>query len=406
MRVAYLVSKYPTVSHTFILREVHGLRARGHEVHTISVRRAQAAELLAERDRREATRTSHLLPTTPGRLVMAHVRALLRAPVAYVKTLAAAISLHRIPPGVMPMQVMYFGEAMLLVDELEHYRIDHVHVHFANNSSDIAMLAVEYGRRCGRFPRRWSMTVHGPTDFYDVGAKRLAAKAAHASRIVCISDFARSQMMGQTDPGLWDKLQIARYGVELPELSRHAEGVAPFTVLNVARLAPVKGQVLLLEAFAKLIAGYPAARLVVVGDGPLRATLERRADELGIASAVELTGPVGQEEIARYYSKADAFCLPSFAEGLPIVLMEAMSFALPVVSTSVMGIPELIRDGVEGLLVPPGRSDALSEALKRVATDQSLRARLGQAARARVERDYTLAKSITQLERVLAGDTT
>lgn len=404
MRLAYLVSKYPAISHTFILREIQGLRSRGHDVHPVSVRRADDRDLLSARDRREAERTSHLLPAGLRRLLSVHVQALATAPVAYLRTLADAVTPRSGGGAGLTMQLMYFGEAILLADDLRRREIEHVHVHFANNGSDIAMLAVAFGRRSHRAPRAWSMTVHGPTDFYDVGAKRLAQKAADARGIVCISDFGRSQMMGQTDPRLWHKLHVARYGVDLPDGWSGARGSdGSFTVLNVARLASVKGQAVLLDAFAVLRKAHPRAKLVIVGDGPLRTALGERAHELGLASAVELTGPIGQDRIGDLYRSADVFCLSSFAEGLPIVLMEAMSFGLPIVSTSVMGIPELIRDGEEGLLVPPGRSDALTEALALVATDADLRRRLGLAARARIEREYTLAGSIQQIERALAS---
>jgi glycosyltransferase involved in cell wall biosynthesis len=402
MRLAYLVSKYPAVSHTFIQREIVGLRARGHEIHTISVRRAETTDVLSDRDRAEAARTTALLPTGLRRLLSAHVAAALAAPRAYVETLRQAVGLGRRRGTSTWMQLMYFGEAMLLADVLRRKGIDHVHVHFANNGSDIALLAASYGRLAGRSPRSWSITVHGPTDFYDVTANGLAAKTRDAAGVICISDFGRSQMMGQTTPELWNKLHVARYGVHVPEISANGHrGSRELTILNVARLAPVKGHAVLLHAFCELLDACPNARVVIVGGGPLRGDLEALAAELGIEDRVDLTGPVSQDSLGEYYRSADVFCLPSFAEGLPIVLMEAMSFGLPVVSTSVMGIPELVRHDREGLLAPPGRADLISECLAAVLLDEGLRGRLGAAARARIEEEYTLDASVRGIEQAL-----
>jgi glycosyltransferase involved in cell wall biosynthesis len=172
----------------------------------------------------------------------------------------------------------------------------------------------------------------------------------------------------------------------------------PLRVLTVARLEPRKGQEVLLEAVAQLRRDGHEVSLEVVGDGPARERAERRAEELGIAGSVTFAGAVDRERVADHYARADVFCLPSFAEGVPVVLMEAMASGLPVVATQVMGIPELVQDGRTGRLVPPGRADALATALRELAADGDLVARLGEAARRRVVQDYALADSAAALE--------
>jgi colanic acid/amylovoran biosynthesis glycosyltransferase len=373
VRVAHLVSRYPAVSHTFIRREVEGLRRRGFAVTTCSVRRARGEDLPSAADRAEAAATLALVPPSPTALAAAHARAL-RWPGAYLRTLAGALRAGR-------RHVLYFGEAVLLWHLLDRRGLRHVHVHFANNASDVALLAVALGRRTGRGPRSWSLTVHGASDLRHPERNRLAVKCADASGVVCVSDFTRAQMMAAVPPALWDRLRVARYGVALPApRAAPRTGPGPLRVVHVARLTPVKGQAVLLDAVALLAARGVAVELTVVGDGPERARLEARAAGL----PVRFLGALGEPEVARAYAGADAFALSSLYEGLPVVLLEAMSHGLAVVAPAVAAIPEVVRDGVDGLLVAPARPDALAGALERLAADAELRERLGAAARARV----------------------
>jgi diketogulonate reductase-like aldo/keto reductase len=168
-------------------------------------------------------------------------------------------------------------------------------------------------------------------------------------------------------------------------------------VLCVGRLVPEKGQHVLLDAAAA--AGD--VRVVFVGDGPSRASLERHAAALGVDAV--FTGSVGQDEIRDHYRRADAFCLASFAEGVPVVLMEAMAMELPVVTTRIAGIPELVTDGTSGLVVPPGRADLLAEALRALAGDPQLRRRLGAAGREAVAERYDLHRSAAELNRLFGS---
>jgi glycosyltransferase involved in cell wall biosynthesis len=175
-----------------------------------------------------------------------------------------------------------------------------------------------------------------------------------------------------------------------------AAGVA-FSILTVGRLVAVKAHGVLVEAFAALVAAGVDARLTLVGDGPRSDALEARVRDRGLSDRVTFAGRVGQDEIGAFYKAADVFCLPSFAEGVPVVLMEAMASGLPVVSTAVNGIPELVEDGVSGLLVVPGRSDLLAAALRKLADDPALRAELGEAGRARVAESFEVDACAAQL---------
>jgi colanic acid/amylovoran biosynthesis glycosyltransferase len=394
--VAYLVGNYPTVSHTFIAREVDGLRARGLDVQTFSIRRTPPEQLLTDADRRAAAETSVILPPPPGELLGAHLRALVRRPGRYLATLALA--LHLSAGGVRNglWQLFYFAEAILLADRLRRRGIGHVHAHFANVATAVALLAAHHSDGL-----TWSFTMHGPSEFDDVTRYALAEKVRRAAFVACIGDYCRSQLMKLVEPAQWRKLEIVHCGVD-PRDFAPAErgGRAGLQVLCVGRLVPDKGQSILLEALAELRRRDVALSATFAGDGPDRGALEAQASRLGVD--VEFTGAVGQGRIRELYAAADVFCLPSFAEGVPVVLMEAMATGLPVVTTRIMGIPELVEDGVAGVLVAPGRSGELADALEALAGDPTRREAMGRAGRAKVVSEYDIAQSVVALHQRFA----
>jgi colanic acid/amylovoran biosynthesis glycosyltransferase len=388
MHVAYLASRYPDVSHTFIQREILALRRLGIEISTFSVRRARPDQVLSRLDREEAGRTYAILPPRLGDHLRAHGRALAGHPRAYLSCLLR--SLRRAPAGARALlwRCFYFAEAVVLWDQCRRRGIDHVHAHFANVGSDIAQLASELsGGSLG-----WSFTMHGSTEFYDVREHRLADKVRSARFVVCVSDFTRSQLMMWVGDEHWDKLRVVRCAVDTSAFtpaSRDGRG-GPLRILCVSRLVLGKGLTLLFEAAQGI-----GAEIVLVGEGPERGRLERRAAELGVE--VTFAGAVGQDEIRGHYADADVFCLPSFAEGVPVVLMEAMASGLPVVATRITGIPELVEDGVSGLLVRPARADELASALGALGSDPKRRAAMGAAAREAVLARYDLRRNAPRL---------
>jgi colanic acid/amylovoran biosynthesis glycosyltransferase len=412
LRVAYLTTRYPGVSHTFILREVEALRERGIEVETYSVRGARPEDLRTEANREAARTTFVFLSPHVGAYLRAHAVAACRRPLAYLRTLVAARRYGE--PGLRGrlLPLLWALEAIVLWHRCKASGTRHVHVHFAGAPPAIAGLAVEFGRG-GRRPsgcRSWSATIHGPVEFFD---RRLATKLASASRIVCISDYARSQLMALLDEADWGKLLTVYCGLDAAGFRAKMGSVgrrngtagnadAPLRLLNVGRLVSLKGHAVLLEALARLIDAGLDARLTVIGDGPRRAALEKEAAARGVADRVEWTGALGQDEVPARYAESDVFCLPSFAEGLPTVLMEAMLTELPVVSTRIAAVQELVEDGVSGLVVAPGRADALAQAIERLAADPALRRRMGRAGRTKVEAEFDSAISAAQLSAAFA----
>jgi glycosyltransferase involved in cell wall biosynthesis len=409
-RVAYLVSRYPAVSHAFVQREVLALREAGVEVDTFALHRAGDEDVLSAADQAERDATYAIQPVRWARLISDHLRALATRPGAYVRALGYALSLGSGARGRL-WQLFYFAEAIAVWAEMRRRDLRHVHVHFANPGADVAMLAARFGGDAWR----WSLTLHGPAEFFEVKGNRLAEKLESAAFVACASDWARSQAMALVGADAWPRFHVVRGGVDAAVWRRDAaaraddaaaraddasaradyasaRGGERVEILNVGRLAPVKGQALLVEAIAQLRERGIDARCRIVGDGPERATLQSRIDELGLADSVELTGAVGQDRIRELYAHAEVFCLPSFREGLPFVLIEALAMELGAVATRIMGVPELVTHGQSGILVTPGRVDQLTDALAELAGDANRRRRLGAAGRAVVERDYSLSR--------------
>jgi glycosyltransferase involved in cell wall biosynthesis len=339
--------------------------------------------------------------------VGAHLGLALGHPAAYLAV--ARLALAQAPPGLRARvwQLFYFAEAVLLHRAATRRGVRHLHAHLANAGADVAWLAAELGCRADHGGGwRWSFTMHGPTEFFAVERFNLARKVRAASLVVCISEYCRSQLMLVARPEDWDKLQVVHCGVDTTEFT--VSGVRPagddrFTVLCVGRLTPEKGQTVLLEAAAQMIGNGTPVDFVLAGWGPSAEALEAQARSLGIADRVTFAGAVGQDRLSELFASADVFCLPSFAEGVPIVLMEAMASGVPVVTTPIAGIPELVRNEESGVLVPPGRADLLAAALQRLLDDPVEARRLAANGRVAVEKEFDLAVNCRRLREVLEG---
>jgi glycosyltransferase involved in cell wall biosynthesis len=404
MRVAYLVSRYPAISHAFLAREVHGLRALGIEVETISIRRPRPQELLTEADRIEAARTLAILPPRPLALVAAHLTALARHPWRYLRTLAIAVG--GAAPGIRSRlwAVFYFAEAALVRRHCRRLGIGHLHAaQFADAAADVAMLTA--GLEPGW---TWSLTVHGPGEFYEARRHRLAEKVRRAAFTTAVSEFTRSQLLALAGMERAADIHVIRMGVDLERFrstERPERLPAETRVLSVARLVPHKGHAVLLRALARLRDDGLPLRAVIAGEGPERDGLRALADELGLHGLVDFTGAVSQEELPGLYAEADVFCLPTLAEAVGVVNMEAMATGLPVVSSRLMGVPELVEDGSTGLLVTPGRDGELAAALRRLAEDPDLRRRLGQQGRRKVAAEFDSGREAARLSVLLETST-
>jgi len=347
-------------------------------------------------ERSEAANTFYIKAVGIRGALSAHLVTLARRPIAYLFGLGFALRLAGTDLRRVLFSIFYFTEAVILGRWLESQGLPHLHVHFANPAATVGLIMSQI------FPIGFSMTVHGPDDFSESQANLLREKIFGASFVCCIGYFARSQLMKLSSPSQWNKFELAPLGVDpnvfMPRPRR--TGSAPFEILCIGRLTPSKGQHSLLRAVAHLIAAGRSVRLRLVGDGPDRESLALEIASLGLGRHTVLEGATNQDRIRDFYGSADVFVLPSFAEGIPVVLMEAMAMEIPCVSTFVAGIPELIRDGVEGILVAPSDDHALAGAIQRLIDDSELRLRLGAAGRRRVIEQYNLEANVRRLARI------
>lgn len=397
-RIAYLTGEYPRATDTFIQREVTQLRAQGFEVQTCSIRRTGVEHLVGPEQREEAARTFYVLAAAarPGRSLRAHWRALRRDAGGYFRALRLA---WRTSPGGMKAglyQLFYFAEAVVLADELRTQGVQHLHNHIAKASCTVAMLC----REISGIP--YSFTMHGPDIFFEPIRWRLDEKIARAAFVACISEFCRSQGMIFSDPAHWGRMHIVHCGVQ-PGRYLGPEARRGTRALFVGRLAGVKGIPVLFQAMQGLIHDLPDFRLTLIGDGPERVALQAMARDMGLSRHVDFVGYKSQDEVAQALTQQDVLVLPSFAEGVPVVLMEAMAAQLPVVTTQIAGVPELVQDGVSGRLVPPGDAVALQAALAEVLADPDRAAAMGLAGRARVEDQFDIEKEAAWLGTLLRG---
>jgi glycosyltransferase involved in cell wall biosynthesis len=356
LKLAYFINQYPKVSHSFIRREILALERQGFEVLRIALR-GWDGPLPDEEDQRERQRTRYVLRRGVGGLLLPLLAVLVRRPARLLTAFHLAMRMARDSERPLPYHLVYVIEACRITQWLADAEVEHLHAHFGTNSAEIAMLV----RALGGPP--YSFTVHGPDEF--MRPMGLEEKIHRAAFVVAISEFGRSQLYMRARHSDWARIKVVHCGVEK---AFYDEAVvepseAPKLVC-VGRLCEAKGQLLLIEAAARLAARAIPFQLTLAGDGPLRGELETLIHHHGLANQVRITGWISSADVRREMLAARAMVLPSFAEGLPVVIMEAMALHRPVLSTYVAGIPELVRPGENGWLFPAGSVAALADAME------------------------------------------
>lgn len=428
MRVAYVTGEYPRATDTFIQREVAGLRERGIEVETFSVRKPGDEQIVGVEQAQERQRTTYLLPTNPLTLLKSHCALLARSPKTYFKGCKLAWESRQQTglQGVM-YQLFYLAEAGILAHQLNQSQTQHLHNHFGSSSGSVAMLAAELGGFS------YSFTLHGSYIFFEPYRWRLDKKIEKALFVSCISHFCRSQGMMFAAPEHWPKMHVIHCGID-PNLFQNSQAAleggsttqldaacadsvhsaqaelttqpdlateAGQKLLYVGRLAAGKGLPMLFESLVALKSSHPNCRLTVVGDGPDRGNLEALVDELALRDRVTFVGYQSQSDVRKYLRQVDIFILPSFSEGVPVVLMEAMAAGVPVIATRVGGIGELVDEGVNGYLAIPGDSQSLTQHLDTLLSDPQRRAEFGANGREKVAQEFNIYDEVERLYKVL-----
>lgn len=398
MRLAYLVNQYPKVSHSFVRREIRALEKLGHTVLRFSVRRVEE-KLVDPADLEEGTKTRVILDVKPAGLLAAMARQSATHPVRFAEAARLAGEIGYRSERGLAYHGAYLGEACVLVDWLRKEKVGHLHTHFGTNSTSVAMLC----RALGGPP--YSFTAHGPEEFDKPQFIALGEKIRRSKFVAAISSFGRSQLYRQVEASQWPKVHIARMGVDADFLAAPPTPVPDVPrLVTVGRLNEQKGQLLLVQAAAKLRDLGKAFELVLVGDGELRKPIEALIAERGLEKSVTITGWAPASEVKRQLVGARALVLPSFAEGLPVVIMEALALGRPVLTTSIAGIPELVGHEECGWLVPAGSMEALVPAMARVLeTPVDRLTAMGLEGRRRVVEQHDADKIATGLAALFAG---
>jgi colanic acid/amylovoran biosynthesis glycosyltransferase len=377
MRIAYLVNQYPSISVTFVRREIASLEARGVEVIRFAIRDT-GGDYPDIRDREEYTRTRAILGRGRARRAAAATLATgLRHPVRFVRALRTALGIWRNSRRALLVHLAYVAEACVLRRWARSERVDHVHVHFGTNGAIVAMLARELGAP------PFSVTVHGSDEFERAREVALSLQAERAAFVVAVSEHARSQILRWAPPAAWSKVHVVRCGLDesftLSDASPPPHGRR---VACVGRLGAEKGHRILIDAAQMLKRGGIGFELACLGDGPERAALEELIAAADVAEHVHLTGWVDGESVRRAIASSRAVVLPSLAESLPVVLMEALALGRPVIATRTGGVSELVEPGVNGWLVDAGNAEQLAAALgEALSAPEELLAELGRAGR-------------------------
>jgi glycosyltransferase involved in cell wall biosynthesis len=356
-RIAYLASEYPKVTHTFIRRELKGVERRGLGVERMSIRPTDIDSLPDPEDRDEVQRTFCVLERGYGLLVDCLLVALSNSR-RFIGTAIRSLRLGRRSQSGMLRHAAYLIEACAIYRYTRRKNIVHIHAHFGTNPTTVAMLVHRLGGPT------FSFAVHGPGEFDAPEFIHLSQKIAEAAFVTAISDFARGQVWRWTAPEQWEKIHIVRCGVDSRFLEQEATPVPDVPrFLHVGRMSRSKAQPLILQAAAQLKLLGRSFEIVMIGDGELRRALEDMIEDLGVEEEVKLLGWSSGEAVRSEILRSRVLLLPSFGEGLPVIIMEALALARPVITTRIAGIPELVVDGVNGWLISSGNLNQIVEAM-------------------------------------------
>jgi glycosyltransferase involved in cell wall biosynthesis len=355
MEIAYLINQYPKVSHSFIRREILGLERHGVNITRVTIRKVD--DIVDDKDKEEQEKTICILDLNPIMFCLALLKNLFKNPFRFFKVCHCAVKYGKMNNRGVFRHLIYFAEACAFKDICLNKKIDHVHAHFGTNTTTVVLLAKMLGGP------GYSFTVHGPEEFDSPRYLALEDKINHSRFVCAISSFGRSQLMRWCHPAQWDKIKIIHCAVEEKYFDQEDKPFINNKFVCVGRLAPQKGPVFLMKAVKELKDEGLDIQLVFAGDGDLREIVDSYINSMDLASNVRVTGWLSSDEVREELQSSRALVLPSFAEGLPVVIMEALALKRPVISTYVAGIPELVDDKC-GILIPAGSVEYIKDAIK------------------------------------------
>lgn len=395
MKIAYILNTYPQPSHSFIRREIGALEARGHDVLRFAMRPSDMP-LVDGQDRAEKDKTEYVLADGANVLLRAAWSAFRRDAAGFWSALKAAWTLGSVSETGRLRHMIYLAEAAFVAQRCRAEGVSHAHAHFGTNAAAVAMLSMMLEGP------KYSFTVHGPEEFDAPRALSLGTKMHHADFTVAISQFGRSQLCRWADAADWDRIKVVHCGIEPAKFdSPQPMPKGPCRLVAIGRLVEQKGQLALIKAMAEV---QEDLHLTLIGDGDMRGQIEALIRKHKLGANITLTGWADEARIKDELAAAHALVMPSFAEGLPMVVMEAMAAARPVIATYIAGTPELVQDGKTGWLVPAGDVQALAVMMDKVATTPiAMLAKMGTAARARVLARHDVDREAEKLAGFMRG---
>jgi len=380
LNIAYLVNEYPAVSHSFVRREIAGIEGAGGTVFRFSVRHSDPGLLPDVRDKREYEKTEVILGNNWFALVLQMLLKALASPIQFSHALRVAFTESSFRPSDIVRRIAYIAEAAWLTGQLKNRDVKHLHAHFGTNSAMVARLAYKLGGP------PYSFTVHGPDEFDRPIELDLRGKISDALFAVAISNFCKGQLMRWASGQDWGKIEVIRCGVgDNFTLNQSCKPTYEKTqFVSIARLSGQKGIPLLIQAATILKDEEYSFTIQLIGGGEMQHQIENMIHDYDLRDHINLVGWASSTEIAEYLLGSKAMVLPSFAEGLPVVIMEALALEVPVIVTAIAGTPELVDDQC-GWLIPSGSVAALVQALKTaLRTSPQTLADMGKVGRERV----------------------
>jgi glycosyltransferase involved in cell wall biosynthesis len=398
------MTHYPRVALTFISGEIDELERHGWNIWPVVMNLPSEEDLKAPGAKSRLQRSLYLKSSAVG-LLSGFARAFVANPVRMLKLVGVAIGSAQWDLALIARRLAHLCYAASVARYCERNNICHLHAHFGQSPATIAWFASEIFNFRATASCSWSFTIHGFQDFVDEKIARLDLKAASAKFVICVSDFTKSQLCRVADPRTWDRFHVVRCGTDLDAFAFQPKPITrPSHLIAVGRLSPEKGHITLLTALKSMIESGQSVLLEIVGSGPFEPQIRDQVEMLGLGGHVLLSGELTPTQVRERLAIADIFVMPSYSEGLPVSVMEAMAMGVPVVTTWISGIPELAVDGRTALTVPPSNSERLADALGRVVADAALREILVTNARSAVECMHSTRDNVAALARILGAE--
>ncbi len=399
LRVAYVLQRFPRISETFILREMYWIREHNVELYVFPLRLIKSE--LADKDARSLLPHMRTTSSLSWEVIKAQLHFLWHSPGRYLRALVKAVWQAHREPMMLLVVLGFFPKSVYFAWQMESLHIEHVHAHYAWTAAIAAGTASEL--------LDITFTIHTHAfDLFESNQHDVGLRLQNASKVITVSRYNAAYIRGLL-PGT--DADVVHCGVDPERFIPRAKAAKgdPLTILSVGRLIEKKGQEYLIDACALLAKRGLGFQCYIVGAGPLRRSLQTRIDRYGLQHRVLLLGALGQDRVLELHQHSDIFALPCVVskkgdrDGLPVAMMEAMACGVPVVATPITGIPELVIDRENGLLVRERDSNGLADALERLLVDESLRQTLGQNARRTIVEEFTIQENTAKLAAAFHG---